>query len=198
MNQDLFSVAQKAMSEFLESTGQFQEMFAEQIANISEPDRKEALQEYLALMRSTQAQLQEAYPGELKTMVQGITDAQSEFAAIEQKKDQLLSELEEVRARAAANLEEAKKTRAERARAPKPPRPADLARERLAAMARRHGVVAENSPALTEGPKLKEKLLGILQPKANPQANRARAIGNIWENWPAAETTEPESEDGQP
>ena len=113
-------------------------------------------------MRTTQAELQQVYPGEVETMVQGLKDAEKSFAALEQKKNSLFSDLESLQLKSKAAIQQAEATRAELARTPKPPSPADLARQRLAAMARRYG--AENqtahSPLLQDGPLLQSQAIG--------------------------------------
>lgn len=198
MNQQLMSVAQKGFSDFLESTSQLQELLAQEITLIADPESKKALEEYLGLMRTTQARLQETYSGEVETMVQGFSDVLNSLSAVEQKKGGLIADLEGLQRKAGESLQQAVSTLAERARTPKPPSPADLARQRLAAMARRHGVEGQPNgilPSLRDGTLLQQKLLGILQPKPDPQVARAKAIGNIWENWPSAAAAELESED---
>jgi len=200
MNQELLSLAQKGLGDFLESTSQLQEIFAQEIVKITDPDRKKALEEYLGLMRVTQARLQETFPGEVQAMLQGFSDLQNSFSDIEMKKGQLLDDLEGLQRKATASLQEAETKRAEMAKAPKPTSPAILAQQRLAAMAARHGAGGQtgHSPQLQDGPLLQNKLLGMLLPKSDPQVTRAKAIGNIWENWPTAPVNPPESEHGEP
>ncbi len=88
MNQDILSLVQQSFADFFESTNHFQELFAQEVANATDPAKKEALGEYIGLMRTTQAELQQVYPGEVETMVQGLKDAEKSFAALEQKKEQ--------------------------------------------------------------------------------------------------------------
>ncbi|MFM8933362.1 MAG: hypothetical protein ACKOS8_15965 [Gemmataceae bacterium] len=198
MNQELLSLAQKGLGDFLESTSQLQEIFAQEIVKITDPDRKKALEEYLGLMRVTQARLQETFPGEVQAMLQGFSDLQNSFSDIEMKKGQLLDDLEGLQRKATASLQEAETKRAEMAKAPKPTSPAILAQQRLAAMAARHGMDVNQSPrpVLKEGSVLQHQLLELLHPKADVKAARAKAIGNIWENWPGSRTepTEPAEE----
>ena len=115
------------------------------------------------------------------------------------KAGDLVVTLEEIEARASQAIEDGKARLAEAARVPKPPSPADLARQRLAAMARRHGAEdhTAHAPLLQNGPLLQSKLLGILQPKPDVRTTRAKAIGNIWENWPAVQLNTPEPDDSE-
>jgi len=200
MNQDILSLVQQSFADFFESTNQLQELFAQEVANATDPAKKEALGEYLGLMRTTQAELQQVYPGEVEGMVQGLKDAEKSFAALEQKKNSLISDLESLQLKSKAAIQQAEATRAELARTPKPPSPADLARQRLAAMARRHGAEEQtaHAPLLQDGPLLQSKLLGILQPKPDVRTTRAKAIGNIWENWPTIPAKAPEPDDSEP
>jgi hypothetical protein len=63
----------------------------------------------------------------------------------------------------------------------------------------RHGALSGSKilPHLRSGQLLHQQLLGLIQPKMDGSENRARKIGNIWENWPtASKPLEPlESED---
>jgi len=199
MNQDILPLVQQSFADFFESTNQLQELFAQEIANATDPAKKEALGEYLGLMRTTQAELQQVYPGEVEGMVQGLKDAEKSFAALEQKKNSLFSDLESLQLKSKAAIQQAEATRAELAITPKPPRPANLARQRLAAMARRHGAEDQtaHAPLLQDGPLLQSKLLGILQPKPDVRTTRTKAIGNIWENWPAIPAKAPEPDDSE-
>jgi hypothetical protein len=194
MNPDFQSLVQQGFVDFLESTTQLQELLAQEVAKATDPAKKETLGQFLGLMRTTQAELQQVYPGEVEAMVQGLQDAEKSFSALEQKKDRLLVDLENLQSKSRTVIQQAEATRAKSARSPKPPAPVDEARQRLAAMVRRHGSAGPSghAPMLQDGPLLQSKLLGILQPKPDFQAVRAKAIGNIWEDWPKNQAESPD------
>jgi hypothetical protein len=106
--------------------------------------------------------------------------------------------LENLQSKSRTVIQQAEANRAKSARSPKPPAPVDEARQRLAAMAQRHGAdgPSGHAPMLQDGPLLQSKLLGILQPKPDVRTTRAKAIGNIWEDWPKnqAESADPPEE----
>ena len=200
MNQDIPSLVQQSFADFFESTNHFQELFAQEVANAADPAKKEALGEFLGLMRTTQAELQQVYPGEVEAMVQGLKDAEKSFAALEQKKEQPFLRLGKSAIKIQGRHPASRSHQGRTGQNPKTAQPGRSGRQRLAAMARRHG--AENqtahSPLLQDGPLLQSKLLGILQPKPNVRTTRAKAIGNIWENWPTIPAKAPEPDDSEP
>ncbi len=163
MNQDILSLVQQSFADFFESTNHFQELFAQEVANATDPAKKEALGEYIGLMRTTQAELQQVYPGEVETMVQGLKDAEKSFAALEQKKEQPFLRLGKSAIKIQGRHPASRSHQGRTGHNPKTAQPGRSGRQRLAAMARRHG--AENqtahSPLLQDGPLLQSKLMGI-------------------------------------
>ena len=154
MNQDILSLVQQSFADFFESTNHFQELFAQEVANATDPAKKVALGEYIGLMRTTQAELQQVYPGEVEGMVQGLKDAEKSFAALEQKKEQPFLRLGKSAIKIQGRHPASRSHQGRTGQNPKTAQPGRSGRQRLAAMARRHG--AENqtahSPLLQDGP----------------------------------------------
>ena len=162
MNQDILSLVQQSFADFFESTNHFQELFAQEVANATDPAKKEALGEYIGLMRTTQAELQQVYPGEVETMVQGLKDAEKSFAALEQKKEQPFLRLGKSAIKIQGSHPASRSHQGRTGQNPKTAQPGRSGRQRLAAMARRYG--AENqtahSPLLQDGPLLQSQAIG--------------------------------------
>ena len=162
MNQDILSLVQQSFADFFESTNHFQELFAQEVANPTDPANKEALGEYIGLMRTTQAELQQVYPGEVETMVQGLKDAEKSFAALEQKKEQPFLRLGKSAIKIQGSHPASRSHQGRTGQNPKTAQPGRSGRQRLAAMARRYG--AENqtahSPLLQDGPLLQSQAIG--------------------------------------
>ena len=162
MNQDILSLVQQSFADFFESTNHFQELFAQEVANATDPANKEALGEFLGLMRTTQAELQQVYPGEVETMVQGLKDAEKSFAALEQKKEQPFLRLGKSAIKIQGSHPASRSHQGRTGQNPKTAQPGRSGRQRLAAMARRYG--AENqtvhSPLLQDGPLLQSQAIG--------------------------------------
>ena len=204
MGDSLLESFQGGFQDFLSSTKQLEGILSNALQEESSPENQEAIGQFLELFRKTQNEFEKELPGGVEQVVSDFRQGEENLKAHMAEANRLSGKLDDFQVRVEKMLQQAESTRAERALAPKPPSPADLARQRLAAMARRHGVEKQPNgilPALRDGALLQQKLLGILQPKPDPQVARAKAIGNIWDNWPAAAVTEPaepESEDGQP
>ena len=162
MNQDILSLVQQSFADFFESTNHFQELFAQEVANATDPANKVALGEYIGLMRTTQAELQQVYPGEVETMVQGLKDAEKSFAALEQKKEQPFLRLGKSAIKIQGSHPASRSHQGRTGQNPKTAQPGRSGRQRLAAMARRYG--AENqtahSPLLQDGPLLQSQAIG--------------------------------------
>lgn len=181
---------QKGFQDFLSSSKQLDGILAKAQQTESNPQTREALGQFLDMFRGVQGELEKELPGGVEAMISELRQGQQDMAAHMAKAGELVGKLEEIEARASQAIEEGKARMAEAARTPKPPSPATLAQQRLAAMAKRHGMDANQSPrpVLKEGSVLQHQLLELLHPKTDVKAARAKAIGNIWENWPGSQT----------
>ena len=190
---------QNGFQDFLSSTKQLDGILSKAQQVESNPQMREALGQFLEIFRSVQGDLERELPGGVEEMIGDLRQGQKDMTAHLAKAGDLVVKLEEIEARASQAIEDGKARLAEAARVPKPPSPADLARQRLAAMARRHGAEdhTAHAPLLQNGPLLQSKLLGILLPKPDVRTTRAKAIGNIWENWPAVQLNTPEPDDSE-
>ena len=186
MSQDPLAGFNKGFGEFLESTNQLQEMFAKTVTETRDPEVKEALGQFLDLLRSTQAQVEQELPGEVAATLQQINQSKKEYAGLVQKKDQLITDMEALQVKGREAIAQAEARQVARAAAPKQPGPADLARGRLAAQAQRQqsGQASPTQLPLKGGDQLLQQLLAIGKPEVVPQ--RSRGLGNIWEFWEEA------------
>jgi hypothetical protein len=191
---------QKGFQDFLSSTKQLDGILSKAQQMESNPQTREALSQFLEMFRGVQGDLERDLHGGVEEMVQDLRRGQKDIDAHLAKAGELVVKLEEIERRASQAIEDGKARMAEAARMPKPPTPAELARQRLAAMAQRHGAdgPSGHSPLLQDGPLLQSKLLGILQPKPDVRTTRAKAIGNIWENWPTGPANAPEPDNREP
>ena len=189
---------QKGFTDFLSSTKQLDGILAKAQQAETNPEKREALNQFLEMFRGVQGDLEKELPGGVEGMVQDLRQGQKDLAAHTGKAGELITKLEEIELRASRAMEEGKARLAEAERLPKEPTAADLARQRLGRMAIRHGASGElaNRPMLKAGGQLQHQLLNLLQPKPDPQVVRAKAIGNIWENWPTdqADSIDPAEE----
>ena len=184
MSQDPLAGFNKGFGEFLESTNQLQEMFAKTVTETRDPEVKEALGQFLDLLRSTQAQVEQELPGEIAVMFQGVRHSEVEFAGLVQQKDQLVTDIEALQVKGREAMAQAEARQVARAAAPKQPGPADLARGRLAAQAQRQQSGQVSPTPLKGGEQLLQQLLAIGRPEVVPQPSRG--LGNIWEFWEEA------------
>lgn len=188
---------QKGFQDFLSSSKQLDGILAKAQQAETNPQTREALSQFLEMFRGVQGDLERELPGGVEEMIGDLRQGQKDLAAHMAKAGELVGKLEEIETRASQAIQDGKARMAEAARAPKPPGPVDEARQRLAAMEIRHGANGKSPrPVLKNGTLLQHQLLDLLQPKPDPQATRAKTIGNIWENWPAsqAEPSDPPEE----
>jgi hypothetical protein len=181
---------QNGFQDFLSSTKQLDGILSKAQQVESNPQMREALGQFLEIFRSVQGDLERELPGGVEEMIGDLRQGQKDMTAHLAKAGDLVVKLEEIEARASQAIEDGKARLAEAARVPKPPKPADLAAQRLAEIARRHGANGNQSPkpVLKDGTVLQHQLLDLLHPKTDVKAARAKAIGNIWENWPGSQT----------
>jgi len=184
MSQDPLAVFNKGFGEFLESTNQLQEMFTKTVAETRDPQVKEALGQFLDLLRSTQAQVEQKVPAEMATNLQQIDQSKKEYASLVEKKDQLRTDMEALQVKGQEAIEQAEARRVARAAEAKQPSPAELAHGRLVAQAQRSGQASPTKLPLKSGQQLLQQLLAIGKPAVVPQP--ARGLGNIWEFWEEA------------
>ena len=184
MSQDPLAGFNKGFGEFLESTNQLQEMFAKTVTETRDPEVKEALGQFLDLLRSTHAQVKQELPGEIAVMFQGVRHSEVEFAGLVQQKDQLVTDIEALQVKGREAMAQAEARQVARAAAPKQPTPAELARGRLAAQAQRQQSGQASPTPLKSGEQLLQQLLAIGRPEVVPQPSRG--LGNIWEFWEEA------------
>ena len=184
MSQDPLAGFNKGFGEFLESTNQLQEMFAKTVTETRDPEVKEALGQFLDLLRSTQAQVEQELPGEVAATLQQINQSKKEYAGLVQKKDQLITDMEALQVKGREAIAQAEARQVARAAAPKQPGPADLARGRLAAQAQRQQSGQVSPTPLKGGEQLLQQLLAIGRPEVLPQPSQG--LGNIWEFWEEA------------
>ena len=131
---------QKGFQDFLSSTKQLDGILSKAQQVESNPQTREALGQFLEIFRSVQGDLERELPGGVEEMIGDLRQGQRDMTAHMAKAGDLVVKLEDIEARASQAIENGKARLAEAARVPKPPSPADLARQRLAAMARRHGL----------------------------------------------------------
>ena len=181
---------QKGFQDFLSSGKQLDGILAKAQQTESNPQTREALGQFLEMLRSVQGELERELPGGVEEMIAELRQGQQDMAAHMAKAGELVGQLEAIEARAQQAIEDGKARLTEAARTPKPPKPADLAAQRLAEMARRHGANGNQSPkpVLKDGTVLQHQLLDLLHPKPDTPTVRTKAIGNIWENWPSGQT----------
>ena len=184
MSQDPLAVFNKGFGEFLESTSQLEKLFTKTVTETRDPEVKEALGQFLDLLRSTQAQVEQELPGEVAATLQQINQSKKEYAGLVQKKDQLITDMEALQVKGREAIAQAEARRVARAAAPKQPGPADLARGRLAAQAQRQQSGQVSPTPLKGGEQLLQQLLAIGRPEVVPQPSRG--LGNIWEFWEEA------------
>ena len=184
MSQDPLAGFNKGFGEFLESTNQLQEMFAKTVTETRDPEVKEALGQFLDLLRSTQAQVEQELPGEVAATLQQINQSKKEYAGLVQKKDQLITDMEALQVKGREAIAQAEARQVARAAAPKQPGPADLARGRLTAQAQRQQSGQASPTPLKGGEQLLQQLLAIGRPEVLPQPSQG--LGNIWEFWEEA------------
>ena len=184
MSQDPLAGFNKGFGEFLESTNQLQEMFAKTVTETRDPEVKEALGQFLDLLRSTQAQVEQELPGEVAATLQQINQSKKEYAGLVQKKDQLITDMEALQVKGREAMAQAEARQVARAAAPKQPTPAELAHGRLAAQAQRQQSGQASPTPLKGGEQLLQQLLAIGRPEVVPQPSRG--LGNIWEFWEEA------------
>ena len=184
MSQDPLEVFNKGFGEFLESTSQLEKLFTNTVSETRDPEVKEALGQFLDLLRSTHAQVKQELPGEIAVMFQGVRHSEVEFAGLVQQKDQLVTDIEALQVKGREAMAQAEARQVARAAAPKQPGPADLARGRLAAQAQRQQSGQASPTPLKGGEQLLQQLLAIGRPEVVPQPSRG--LGNIWEFWEEA------------
>ena len=184
MSQDPLAGFNKGFGEFLESTSQLEKLFTKTVTETRDPEVKEALGQFLDLLRSTHAQVKQELPGEIAVMFQGVRHSEVEFAGLVQQKDQLVTDIEALQVKGREAMAQAEARQVARAAAPKQPTPAELAHGRLAAQAQRQQSGQASPTPLKGGEQLLQQLLAIGKPEVVPQ--RSRGLGNIWEFWEEA------------
>ena len=199
MSQSPLENFNQVFGEFMAGANSLEEKLEETCASQTDPVKKDVLKQFLEFFRSARDDAQRELPTFVATTLQKIEEQRGEFSALVTRKEKLDVEIDALVAQTRKNLDEATAQRAAEALKPRKPTPAELAHERLAAMNARHGALSGSKilPHLRSGQLLHQQLLGLIQPKMDGSENRARKIGNIWENWPtASKPREPlESED---